>query len=790
MRTVSAVALSLAFASPAAANELPPGPLSAETLTRLGARDGLLAEGDVENFRVGSRWIASQRTAELDGAPPREIIVEVTEYTGEGTWQTEYRAYRAGDPLPTPAAPPIVSGGYRDPGYLRVEDLDGDGRDALIVVGDTDGGSPSTIDVWRWRAGQWQQGVWGPDVGLDYVVFDVGADPAGLGGPDPALVALRFEGDGFAVEPWLPIDGRFRPWPIDPTPLLVPLMAHLAEHDPPMRPDHVWPRLSATVRAAGLDPGRWVAHLLQRQHGRATNAGEHAVLIDAMAWPGSPALDHIRRFVGPPNAPYVQRAAIEALGRIGDDRDHGRLLTLVRDPSSPREVLEAVMWGFAERGDPRARASLAAGVLDAGTSLDRRRALIRALGNDTAAVPDLARALGAVEPPLRPAIIDALWARSLSDAEHPAWRVPGVIDAIRSHVSHGDRRVVSDVIAILKAVDPDVAATLRGALPEAPAPVRVVLCNGLAQVAPEDAAIGAQVEAALAALERSDLTALERASYHGIVARHGHDTARARGLALLGPATAERGLLGPYLQALADAPPSDRAAIEAITGALLPLTGPDRPDRVRQDTARALGHLDDDRARAALMLLMRADPVVYVRSTAAEALGRRHPDVEAALIVGVVRESDESVRGEIIEALGKHGTPRARATLIDRLSHPRDGWAACHALARVPDAAALEMGAVLARHAAAVVEGQGGCKRVETPIGALTRAGLAEAEAALRHAIMACPARRKSLVTHAIDGWQREGSQTSRRRVAAFLDDEDRVIGRAAWRAIGLWKDE
>lgn len=802
--------IAVTLAPLAAGADLPPGALSADMLRALAERDGLVAEGDPELHRLGARWLTSQRTAELDGQPPREHIVEVTEYTGEGTWQTELHPYRAavGDALPEAMGDPIISGGYRDPGYLRIGDLDDDGRDELLVVGDTSGDSVSAVSVWRWDGG-WRERWWGPDPGVDYVPFD----PAGVGSSAPlmpsapagvviaALPPVYLAPRG-AIEPWVLLDGRYRPWPTDPGPWLGGLMAHIAAHEPPRRPAYVLPPLADALRRGGLRPPNPIAtqHGLQAMHRQTADSEDHAALLDGMAWPGNAAArPHLRAMMAPPHTTSVRAAAARSLVRVGGEADLRAILDRLTVDAMPEltagfmgyAVVAAIVQGFAERNDPRARARLTALVAEPALSEAARVEIVRGLGVDTAAVPGLLRASPTLPPALRRAVVGAAWSRALSDPDHAAWRVPGVADAARALLKDPDPLIAGQAVELIRRTEPAAAAAaLRDAIPAAPPRLRTSMLDALAEIDPDADARRAAARQALAALPETsphDPTARgldPRSALHDLIARHGDDSTRAAGVSR----AETSGQIDAYARAFADRPP-ERAARGALVEAALPLSAPDRPDRIRQAATRVLGGLDDDRARAALMLLMRSDPVFYVRSGAAEALGRRHPEVEAALIVALVREGEAHVRGDIIEALGRHGTPRARAALIDRLSHPTDGWHAAHALARVPDAAGLEVGLMLARHAAATAESPGGCERVSTPIGALARAGLDEAEGALRRVIAACPDARTRLVTHAIEQWQREGSDDSRRRVAAFADDPDRAISRAAWSALARGPD-
>lgn len=782
--TLLAAAAGLANPAP-----MPTGALDADTLRRLATRDGHLVDGDPELHHLGRRWVEAQSTAELDGQPPREHIVHVGEYTGEGTWQIEFHPYAAGvdGALPRRLGPPISAGWYRDPGYVRAHDLDGDGRDALLVVGDTSGDSPSALAIWRWDGAAFVDVARGGDPGVDYVVTDLGA-----GWPADGVVALPPQHVGDDVEAWQPL--AFAPldegWHIiglDITPRLPALLERLASLDPPSRPETVLPGLARAMRLAGVRAEPATQRAVEALHGHYDATWQHAAVIRAMHWPGNRAARrHLLRLLDLPSADGIQAAAIEVLASVGTDDDRRALLARLGVEAmahSPwgQQQLGAALAAFEARHDPRARARLAALVDARALPLETRRwAVIRVLKQHPTAIPDLARSLSrATEPEMVEALIDALDWLTVVDAEHPAWRIDGVAEAIRPLLGHADAGIRRSAIGPALAAASDPSAMLTPRL-EAEADPRLLwaLLKRLDDVPDGDAGPGRAVAArALSHLQAQAIDEPGHSPWHALIARWGTPGAIAAGL----DRAEHAATLSPYAAALPDRPPPAGEPREEMMDVLINRLSPTRPDRVRQAAAQALGAIDDDRARAALVLILRADAMFYVRSAAAESLARRHPEVEEALIVALTQENLPIVRGSIINALGKHGSPKARATLIDRLAHPEDGWAAAHALARVPDAEALEVGRVLAERAATAIDGPNGCEAVGTPLGALARAALAEAEPTLAMALARCPARRGALLSQTIEAWARSEAPGARQALAVYLDDPDRAVSRAAW---------
>lgn len=150
------------------------------------AREGFEVEGDPDLHGVGERWVDGVRWAKFDVTGRPTLLLQVWDYVGEGGWSWELHAFDVTDhenPRPvrtrSDKSEAILSGGgYMDQGYLRVLDLDGDGKDEIIDVGQTDGYSTSTLGLWFWNDAkkQLEDRIWAMSGGVDYVFVDLDND--------------------------------------------------------------------------------------------------------------------------------------------------------------------------------------------------------------------------------------------------------------------------------------------------------------------------------------------------------------------------------------------------------------------------------------------------------------------------------------------------------------------------------------------------------------------------------------------------------------------------------------
>ncbi len=102
------------------------------------AREDLLSE-PYEDTCCGEGRITHERTmwAELDGTSPPELVLETMEYVGEGAASWHYHVFDVRDPSdPKRIGPALEDGGYIHYSYMNVVDLNRDGVDELMLVGE------------------------------------------------------------------------------------------------------------------------------------------------------------------------------------------------------------------------------------------------------------------------------------------------------------------------------------------------------------------------------------------------------------------------------------------------------------------------------------------------------------------------------------------------------------------------------------------------------------------------------------------------------------------------------
>ncbi|MCB9524595.1 MAG: hypothetical protein H6702_14640 [Myxococcales bacterium] len=313
----------------------------------VGRRDGLIRAGDPALFGSGGRQIVAVRPADLDGAPPGEHLVHVQEYVGEGAWTDELHVYRGGHRV----GAPWIWGGYRDPGWWRVEDFDGDGRDEVLVVGDTAGDSVSETALLEWAGRAFEDRMWSLDPGVAVVPLppEVAGEWVllgleGLGGPPgPAgrCVALRA--------------GWWRP---APCPVLgdgTALVAVALEAGLP-RADLAVPGLVRWLREQGAwpAPDALLPAVLDAAEGQP--AYRQAALLALLGWPDGPATAEVMRaWWAAPLAGSVRHAVAQALAAAGTRGDREQVLEWATKVAGP-----------AAEGAPVDRALLSQAFADAG----------------------------------------------------------------------------------------------------------------------------------------------------------------------------------------------------------------------------------------------------------------------------------------------------------------------------------------------------------------------------------------------------------------------------------------
>jgi hypothetical protein len=321
-------------------------------------RDGLIAfdEAEVEQLMgSGRKALLSTGFYELDGEAPRELIIHTNEYTGEGTWSETLWIYDVSDAAapralltPTPRAPhtaPRAHGGlswgsYMDQGWWRADDLDGDGRAEIVIMGHTDGVAPAPLLVLGWGRAAAVEGVidklWRDPEGVEVVAADVDGDGrrelVSIIAPLPDVVApTRL----VALKP--DAEGRWREVTLDVDAALPVVLDALLDGHP--RVYHALPRVVELMRARKVAP-RDVKALQRKIEARlATRSAEESELqadlrwySEAMAWPGNVrAYEALLPYLSQPFAASpVAGALLELDAQTGQTRGREALIAWLK----------------------------------------------------------------------------------------------------------------------------------------------------------------------------------------------------------------------------------------------------------------------------------------------------------------------------------------------------------------------------------------------------------------------------------------------------------------------------
>jgi len=116
--------------------------------------------------------------AELNGIAPKEAVVHVRNYVGEGCFDSYVSVYSMENPWnPRMMAFHPAGGGYLDGGYLSIVDVENDGIDEIAIGGDGDGEMlPRSLEVLNLVDGALVNRTPGLDCGTAYYFCDFDRD--------------------------------------------------------------------------------------------------------------------------------------------------------------------------------------------------------------------------------------------------------------------------------------------------------------------------------------------------------------------------------------------------------------------------------------------------------------------------------------------------------------------------------------------------------------------------------------------------------------------------------------
>jgi len=721
-------------------------PLDAAALV---ARDDLFEDGSWWEPYVPS--LAGTVAVELDGAAPAEQLILTVHPVPEAAAELRIHPYRH-DGADWVGLPRLRAGGYMEMGYVEPVDLDGDGRQELVLVGDTDGAVPADLSVVRWDGAAFVEMVWGADPAPAYAVADVDGDGRA------EIVGLPGAWGGGVVVLGLGDDGFLRPRATEVRGVLGGVLDVVLAGTPHK---HVLEGLGLAMKDAGDVPSGGATDSL-RARWSTTPEWERSDLVGLLGLSrdgrrfleeklvGDEPLQTIARVLGASGDEESARAVLRAVGEAMDG-----------DADAARALGEGAAVGFRERGDGRLMERVAALAID-----ETRGAALRAdlafwvLPLDPRGAPTLARLAGSEDDevaraaangigrcagPFAPdpagfhGALDAELGRTLLDERLPAQRVAG-LDLLAAHGSlPGEAELVRRALA-----EPDhfVRRRLVGSLPRS-GPTEPTAARGLFATS-----LGVQREAhfwfAGSAEPAVWLVGLSQVA--------GDDDLQPYASRMLG-----REPLGAEWRAVRD---------------LAIAWSRDERGRVRQRSSEILGAFPDAASRAALVTLL-TDEVDWVRTTASRQLARhRTPDAVDALLAQLPHPADDAdggyEQGELFRALAETRDARAIHELEGRA--PWDE-SARYALRH----GGAPGGAALARLLDHTLASAG----MDCPFLTGTATGLAQVapeDAAARHPAVERRCGDGWLV-HLIDGYERAGALEP---VTALLEHPTRAVRVAA----------
>jgi len=784
------------------------------SLARLAERDELEAPGDPQRGNVGVRRITAWAWAQLDGKGAREVIVRVDELAAPDLLRLHYYAYDISNSRdPKLLGGPLSIDEARDPGFMRIVDLDGDRRQELLLVGDTDGTSISELRVYTWRAG-FQDTVWGEDEGAGYVTFDYDRDGVQ---EILALSPAEDDADDVSVQVLDLVSGTWRPTaPRRPLTSWAPdAFQALLEDSPIERPEHELHLMTRVMIGLGLEPPRPDdAHrALRARFDHARDPAQRAAILRAMYWAkDAEAIALFRELLSPASdAPLslsegtieVSSTAAHMLASVGSRTDRAWLLSSMQSvqASHPRGLADAytasVVTGFTQVQDMRAVHE----VLIALTARDLTTHLAdMPLTHDAMGQPEHLRTLSEALSRSR----DARAQRVILD-----WMTQAMRRARGSSVSVSRR----DLLTFLNAPDVEVrvgAAHALGALAktsssrsatqdllarlriERDGPVREALLDALVDIPeakPNTAMLNARFE--------QPMSAEERTSVHRLVARVDEPLAWVTALEHV-----ERGAdVTPYIEGLELHARGPRDGRWRILAASVTALTTHANNSVRLASCALMSQLDTPTTRQATAERASLDPDATVRTACIRTLGeisaREHTGMLLELAAQMAPDDDEDIRHVTYDALGMLWSEQVREAFMTSLASDPDPATSMAILdALIPRHADVladrDLRKVVRDHARQRIETAETCEPVIDLIERVFAIGLNSAPLILVRTefVKACNGRSEDLTIAALDALAEHPRQNLRGFVRRWRDFPKRPVRRAAARADAAYDAE
>ena len=679
-----------------------------------------LAESNLIEDADAHWQLESWSRAELDGSPPAELVIRVIIAGGEGTYEQHTAAYSvAADGSTRPLAPTLETGGYRDPGYLEVVDLDGDGRDELMIVGDNSADSSSTLSLFVYQA----------DAAFDQRLEDINHEEA----PGVSYLPWDVTGDGQleilaldrdwssseqppSVRTLALRDGRYRfverEQPVES--YLGALTAHVTTETDVRRPWILLPLILDLLRLHDVRPGDCAEvanHILEHRL-------DNDASIAAEPWLRMVALLAPEAFLALARASLVEEC--ELLRHLGrgcyDLAVHGTpeqrevLLELLDSALAAErgiDLIGSIQAGVATRQDQRAAQRLRSAMADEGRSTAWRAELLSRFGAQDPSCADLVLSILAGEADRNLTRAAALVLASSSGFSRPRieeWRAALPVARLRPLLDHEDEQVRRRVLSHLVDRDePQIVEIFLNVLSNSNDwEERRIAFRGLRRFSE-----CSHRSLYLRELRRST-DSNERRELHQRLVCSSPEAELVIGL----DEVRSRRELTPYLSRLSRERDTLAArAARAILARLVQMLTEVEDVWMRADIVVALADLDLPESRAETRRRFSDDRDFRIRAAAAKALGIARDERGERLLVEWVANHAASgdsevewVRGAVVEALASYRTASALVSLTNELEIAADRgrrYGVLHALSLRADEGAA---AALRRYFGTLVE--------------------------------------------------------------------------------------
>ncbi|MEM7183768.1 MAG: HEAT repeat domain-containing protein [Spirochaetota bacterium] len=225
--------------------------------------------------------IQTCQLAELDGKAPREAVMYLARKEGKEVLDFEVLVFSLKQKKIRLMQQLETHSEFLAPGYLEILDLDANGRDEIIVVGDTDGLQLRELLVLQWANGHLTDKVYAEDPGISYLFIDVD------GNSRKEIVALSADN---SLQVWRKGEAGYYRRSKGQVPALKPLLqkAIANNHFPRFYPDLIFFRNAFLKSRQSAYQSKSYHEMLQQKYQNSDNSKEKIAILQALGLSGHP----------------------------------------------------------------------------------------------------------------------------------------------------------------------------------------------------------------------------------------------------------------------------------------------------------------------------------------------------------------------------------------------------------------------------------------------------------------------------------------------------------------------